>query len=536
MEESIQIKKSILCFLLIVILSVFLVSCLGEGEQEEDQADTNQPPVATFTASPESGVAPLNVTLDGSASHDPDGDIIEQLWEFGDGTSSNETGDVAYHIYESAGSYTAKLTVTDNNGATAIATKTISCDEGFLWESEIDDEISYYSSPAVGADGTIYFGTGAYLWTDWGSLYAFNPDGSMKWKRDLDPYENVQYQYPRGDNAYSPAIGADGTIYVQGCTSALYAFDPDGNRNWKYVDYDTYPLAFALGHRTPAIGQDGTLYVSADGLYAVNPDGNRKWKLQNPSGTWWCRASPVIGSDGTIYAVEESCDENVTKLSAVNPDGTLQWEFWFDSETEMSLTSPAIDSNGVIYFGAEELCEPWRGFLYAVYPNGTKKWRHVVEGNRRIRSSPSIGTDGTIYVGTMSVSAETSIKFLALNHDDGTLKWAFEAEPGQYAPPDIICSPAVGDDGTIYFSSMGFFYVLDPDGNEEWTLKLNGMAQWVSPALLDDGRLYTVKCTTSEQDEHCSALWAIQTFSLGLADSPWPKFRRNNRNTGRYND
>ncbi|MEM2050807.1 MAG: PQQ-binding-like beta-propeller repeat protein, partial [Thermoproteota archaeon] len=36
------------------------------------------------------------------------------------------------------------------------------------------------SSPAIGADGTIYFGS------DDTHLYALNPDGSLKWKYKTD--------------------------------------------------------------------------------------------------------------------------------------------------------------------------------------------------------------------------------------------------------------------------------------------------------------------------------------------------------------
>src|SRR5208282_2755465 len=36
------------------------------------------------------------------------------------------------------------------------------------------------SSPAIGADGTIYFGSEDY--TSGGSLYALGPDGGLKWR------------------------------------------------------------------------------------------------------------------------------------------------------------------------------------------------------------------------------------------------------------------------------------------------------------------------------------------------------------------
>ncbi len=84
---------------------------------------TNQPPVASFTATPLTGNAPLVVSFNGSASSDADGSIASYAWSFGDGTSGS--GATTSHTYNAAGTYAARLTVTDNRGATNSTTKTI---------------------------------------------------------------------------------------------------------------------------------------------------------------------------------------------------------------------------------------------------------------------------------------------------------------------------------------------------------------------------------------------------------------------------
>ncbi|HWP42257.1 MAG TPA: endonuclease/exonuclease/phosphatase family protein, partial [Blastocatellia bacterium] len=83
---------------------------------------SNQSPHVTISATPTSGTAPLTVNFTSNAS-DPDGFIASYHWTFGNGNTS--THPAASNTYQSAGTYTARLTVTDNAGATASASVTI---------------------------------------------------------------------------------------------------------------------------------------------------------------------------------------------------------------------------------------------------------------------------------------------------------------------------------------------------------------------------------------------------------------------------
>lgn len=72
---------------------------------------------------PYSGTVSQPIQFDGRASYDPDGTIVKYEWSFGDGTTSTAAN--PSKIYNTAGSYTVRLTVTDNNGLTASETATV---------------------------------------------------------------------------------------------------------------------------------------------------------------------------------------------------------------------------------------------------------------------------------------------------------------------------------------------------------------------------------------------------------------------------
>jgi YVTN family beta-propeller protein len=76
----------------------------------------DQSPTATFSVQTPRARPGVPVSLDASASKDPDGSIAAFSWNFGDGQSANLTTPTARHTYAKAGSYQASLTPTDNEG------------------------------------------------------------------------------------------------------------------------------------------------------------------------------------------------------------------------------------------------------------------------------------------------------------------------------------------------------------------------------------------------------------------------------------
>jgi hypothetical protein len=86
-------------------------------------AQANRPPTVTFAFSPPSPLIGDDVLFASDAS-DPDGNPLSYLWTFGDSTP-NSTARNPIHKYQSAGTKTVTLRVTDPSGLSATATRQI---------------------------------------------------------------------------------------------------------------------------------------------------------------------------------------------------------------------------------------------------------------------------------------------------------------------------------------------------------------------------------------------------------------------------
>nr|WP_245976043.1 PKD domain-containing protein [Amycolatopsis palatopharyngis] len=84
-------------------------------------ADEPAAPVAEFTE--QCSATESSCTFDASGSRDLDGTVESYAWDFGDGGTG--TGVAPEHTYAEAGEYRVTLTVTDDDGRTGTATRTV---------------------------------------------------------------------------------------------------------------------------------------------------------------------------------------------------------------------------------------------------------------------------------------------------------------------------------------------------------------------------------------------------------------------------
>ena len=327
-----------------------------------------------------------------------------------------------------------------------------------------------YSSPAFGPDGNIYVGSPD------SALHSLDPNGSTRWR-----------YVTGGVVRSSPAIASDGTVYIGSYDNSLYAVNSDGSIRWTYATDDNI-------HASPAIGANGTIYVASldHWLHAVSPEGSRIWRtLANKA----ARSAPAVAVDGVIYVGSQD-----DYIYAVSTDGNVKW----GHKTGGTIhASPSFGADGTVYCGSDD------GVLYALNPDSTVKWQFGAGG--AVQSPVAIAPDGTIYFG-----ADDSMLY-ALN-PDGSLKWSYLTGGG------IVGSPAVAVDGTVYLGSSDYCaYALNSDGSLKWQFETNGAIK-SSPTIGPDGKVYI---TSSD-----GYLYALKGSSP-LANSPWPKFHHDLRNTGR---
>lgn len=174
------------------------------------------------------------------------------------------------------------------------------------------------------------------------------------------------------------------------------------------------------------------------------------------------------------------------------------------------LSSPALNQDQCLYFTSVDGC------LYALNLDGSLRWR--LRTGSITESSPVIGPDGTIYLGVL--------QHLWAISPDGQKKWGRVG--GEDYP--FHTSPMVLANGSIAcVTSYGMLCYADPDGALHEMYYLYGYG-YGSPAVGPTGAIYLPNGGVA--DGGFTALRA----GVALARTPWPKFRGNARNTGNIQD
>lgn len=212
---------------------------------------TNLAPFAVATADPASGQAPLLVSFSPAGSLDPDGFIEEYKWNFGDG-SPVSTVPNPVHTYNTGGTFTATLTVTDDGGATATTAVVIIVTP--------PDNLP----PVARIDASTLAGK-VPLTVDVSGLASSDPDGNI-----------ASYAWSFGDGNVASTPTASHTYLVTGTyVLTLTVTDNNGAVNTEstiisVVD-NLAPTAAATA--TPSTGKV-PLAVSFDGSASTDEDGN----------------------------------------------------------------------------------------------------------------------------------------------------------------------------------------------------------------------------------------------------------------------
>jgi outer membrane protein assembly factor BamB len=248
-----------------------------------------------------------------------------------------------------------------------------------LWEKI---NIKAGSPPAVGDDGSVV------VRTQGGLIALDGRSGAQKWSCMSAPSGFI----------CSPTIGPDGTVYVINDMETVCAFDGrTGSKKWERKDRSSYYVS-----STPVLGLYGLLYLrlgSGDLAALDSKTGEKRWIASLGK----CESEPGVGPDGTVYA---GASDGLRAL-----DGKTGAQKWTSAGLYDTTIMPVVVAADGTVFAVQM-------FDLSAFDGKTGARRtdfipptHTVLGAQGMSVtatdsfsnsvSPTIGSDGTIYMLTM---------------------------------------------------------------------------------------------------------------------------------------
>jgi PKD repeat protein len=220
----------------------------------------NQPPVAIASGAPANGPAPLAVSFSSAGSYDPEGVALSYAWTFGDGTTSTAAN--PSHTYQSPGSYSAQLSVSDGTSTTTSGSITINV-----------TTTGTNQPPVAVASATPMAGPAALLVT-FSSAGSYDPEGAT-----------LTYNWTFGDGSTSTAANPSHS-YAAGTFSAQLRVSDGTNST------SSSPMTITVTNPAPTVlltsPTNGASYAAPATFNlaaSVTPNGHTITKVQFYNGT-----------------------------------------------------------------------------------------------------------------------------------------------------------------------------------------------------------------------------------------------------------
>ncbi len=397
-----------------------------------------------------------------------------------------------------------------------------------LFEFHTDGEIR--STPAVGDDGTIYFGNQA------ATFYALGCKGTEKWQWEYacaDPWCPQAFEG-------SPALSGEGTIYIGddiAVPNYFFALNPSGEVLWTWETMQVYGQMDA----SPAIASDGTIWAAGHGesgyvgplgmVVALDPMG--KALPGFPKETGPIRASPVVYND-VLFAAESG---QTGKVIAVDQEATLLWTTEIaPGAWETIPSSLAVDSDGMLVvahqvdMGANN--GPYVPLSRIDPANGEVVWQVTLENSAKPVGAPVIADAA---FGMQIALALTDGRVIVANPNSGGIQYQ-EIHPSVDFGDYVRGGPVFGDDGALYaitavnmWTDAPFMGIsrIDVETGEEETWPIGSSPDIITTSLQMAPGGAILFGTMSGR------FYAWQSAATGPAeDAPWPSFRGDRRNSG----
>lgn len=350
--------------------------------------------------------------------------------------------------------------------------------------TDINPNYEVRSSPTIDANGMLYIGNEA------GNLYAFDTKETTTGQPTRQPKWTFNCTENQPCNIRTkPAVGDDGSIYIGSSGTngkSIYAVNPDGTLKWKFTTGNQI-LA------NPVIGPQNILFAaSTDGkLYALDQaTGTELWEFQTDNSKP-IYSTPVINSDqdtvyladtaGMFYAVtipKRNTQSDVT-ASAVNRNGTPN-----NSSNPIFASMTYGDTVTITFNKSSSVTSSMKNFTASLLSNDQNSWSFVGENGNSCDTVESTGSECTMTLKFQPTQMNTTkgtgdigkIGQLFLNlgytFNSSTTKYTSQIKTAYYQFDDPVkWKTQVPTGGNPMASKLNLGPLIAPDGQTLYITK-----------------------------------------------------------------